>query len=272
MDRWALSAAASMRILDCRRGTNTPNGALGMKMVIELREDSGLETGTVLHTFGFRSRRFSASSTSIRTDWRPWAFSFLRGSAAPCARPIVICSTSSSILICGAFAGGTLSPGAQSRCRNRGAAASLSLWETATRESAKAPGAPMFSPAPAWMKPGPRARTRRSRGPAPRKETAVHAPKSGRDLLRRRRASWVDSESRVAADSRNGFPHGLLSGLFRDGARRLHRRPRGDSSAVFAKKGRVPGRALRCAHPPAELQKLKDEAAERSLPLPRPDH
>ena len=27
--------------------------ALGMKMVIELREDSGLETGTVLHTFGF---------------------------------------------------------------------------------------------------------------------------------------------------------------------------------------------------------------------------
>jgi electron-transferring-flavoprotein dehydrogenase len=31
--------------------------------------------------------------------------------------------------------------------------------------------------------------------------------------VRRRRASWVDQESRVACDSRNGFPYGLIPGL-----------------------------------------------------------
>jgi len=85
--------------------------------------------------------------------------------------------------------------------------------------------------------------------------------------VRRRRASWVDSESRVAAHSRNGFPHGLLSGLF------------GMALAGFTggrvvipppssrKKGASLEERFGARIPPAELRKLKDKAAERSLSL-----
>ena len=49
--------------------------------------------------------------------------------------------------------------GRQDRCRNPAAAASRTWPATATRASAKAPAAPTCSPAPAWTKPGPPARS-----------------------------------------------------------------------------------------------------------------
>ena len=42
--------------------------------------------------------------------------------------------------------------------------------------------------------------------------------------VRRRRESWVDDESKIAADSRNGFQQGVVTGHDRHGRRGLDRR------------------------------------------------
>jgi electron-transferring-flavoprotein dehydrogenase len=44
-----------------------------------------------------------------------------------------------------------------------------------------------------------------------------------RSYVAKRRASWVDRELRIAAGARNGFPHGLLRGLFGAGLAALTR-------------------------------------------------
>ncbi len=72
--------------------------ALGMKMVIELpgrfHARSRARCGT---PSDFPSRRSSDSSTCTRSGWSRWASSFRHGWATRRARPIAICSTTSSI-------------------------------------------------------------------------------------------------------------------------------------------------------------------------------
>ncbi len=110
MARWAPSAAPWMLTSDCRNGHEQQEWALGMKMVVELREDSGLEAGDgSAHHRISGAGRFLDFCTCIPIGWRLSASSFLRGSAARCARPIAICSTSCFILIYGDhLQGGTL--------------------------------------------------------------------------------------------------------------------------------------------------------------------
>ena len=93
------------RKLDARFGL--PEGhqqrewALGMKMVVELREDSGLERGTVLHTLGFPEPEIFGFCMCTRSGWRRWGYSFRRGCAARCGQLTGICSISCCIRICG---------------------------------------------------------------------------------------------------------------------------------------------------------------------------
>ena len=83
------------------RGHESREWALGMKMVVELCEDSGLEPGTVLHTIGFPEPEIFGflyvhpeRLASVGIFVPSW-------SAVRCARPIATCNTSCFILICG---------------------------------------------------------------------------------------------------------------------------------------------------------------------------
>jgi len=243
--------------------------ALGMKMVIELREDSGLQTGTVLHTFGFPEPEIfgflyvhpdrlasvgifipSWFRSPVRTAYRylqyfvlhPYLWSHLQGGTLKSwgAKSLQESGRSGEPFLVG---DGYARIGEGSGSTNVLSGSGVDeAWTTGT-QLAEAVVELLERKLPF---------TRQNL-----EETYV----------RRRRASWVDSESRVAADSRNGFAHGLLSGLF------------GMALAGFTsgrvvipppssrKKGASLEERFGARIPPAELQKIKEEAAERSLPL-----
>jgi electron-transferring-flavoprotein dehydrogenase len=243
--------------------------ALGMKMVIELREDSGLEAGTVLHTFGFPEPEIfgflyvhpgrmasvgifipSWFRSPVRTAYRylqlfvlhPYLWRHLQGGTLKSwgAKSLQESGRRGEPFLVG---DGYARIGEGSGSTNVLSGSGVDeAWTTGT-QLAEAVVELLEKKLPF---------TRQNQ-----EETYV----------RRRRASWVDSESRVAAHSRNGFPHGLLSGLF------------GMALAGFTggrvvipppssrKKGASLEERFGARIPPAELQKLKDEAAGRSLPL-----
>ena len=243
--------------------------ALGMKMVIELREDSGLETGTVLHTFGFPEPEIfgflyvhpdrlasvgifipSWFRSPVRTAYRylqhfvlhPYLWRHLQGGTLKSwgAKSLQESGCRGEPFLVG---DGYARIGEGSGSTNVLSGSGVDeAWTTGT-QLAEAVVELLEKKLPF---------TRQNL-----EETYV----------RRRRASWVDRESRVAAHSRNGFPHGLLSGLF------------GMALAGFTggrvvipppssrKKGASLEKRFAARIPSAELQKLKDEAAERSLPL-----
>jgi electron-transferring-flavoprotein dehydrogenase len=85
--------------------------------------------------------------------------------------------------------------------------------------------------------------------------------------VRRRRGSWLDQESRVAANSRNGFHFGLLPGLFgmalagfTGGRLSLPSQRRHRTAASLHE---VYGALI----PSAELERMKDDAIARGVPL-----
>ena len=243
--------------------------ALGMKMVIELREDSGLETGTVLHTFGFPEPEIfgflyahpdrlasvgifipSWFRSPVRTAYRylqhfvlhPYLWRHLQGGTLKSwgAKSLQESGRRGEPFLVG---NGYARIGEGSGSTNVLSGSGVDeAWTTGT-QLAEAVVDLLEKKLPF---------TRQNL-----EETYV----------RRRRASWLDRESRVAADSRNGFPHGLLSGLF------------GMALAGFTggrvvipppssrKKGATLEERFGARIPPVELQKLKDEAAARSLPL-----
>ena len=87
--------------------------------------------------------------------------------------------------------------------------------------------------------------------------------------VRRRRKSWVDMESKIAADSRNGFQHGFLTGLlgmaiagFTRGATVLHPQTRPVYSCTSALEEVYKSRIS-----PAELKQLQQECAASGTSL-----
>lgn len=243
--------------------------ALGMKMVIELRQDSELETGTVLHTFGFPEPEIfgflyvhpdrlasvgifipSWFRSPVRTAYRylqhfalhPYLWRHLQGGTLKSwgAKSLQESGRRGEPFLVG---DGYARIGEGSGSTNVLSGSGVDeAWTTGT-QLAEAVVELLEKKLPF---------TRQNL-----EETYV----------RRRRASWVDRESGVAAHSRNGFPHGLLSGLF------------GMALAAFTggrvvipppssrKKGASLEERFGARIPPAELRKLKDEAAARSLPL-----
>jgi electron-transferring-flavoprotein dehydrogenase len=65
--------------------------AVGMKFVLDLPADTALKPGTVFHTFGFPSPRFSGSYVT-RTTWLRWESLCRRGLTAPSAQATATCS------------------------------------------------------------------------------------------------------------------------------------------------------------------------------------
>jgi electron-transferring-flavoprotein dehydrogenase len=243
--------------------------ALGMKMVIELREDSGLETGTVLHTFGFPEPEIfgflyvhpdrlasvgifipSWFRSPVRTAYRylqhfvlhPYLWRHLQGGTLKSwgAKSLQESGRRGEPFLVG-----------DGYARIGEGSGSTNVLSGSGVDEAWTTGAQLAEAVVELLE----------------KKLPFTRQNLEETYVRRRRASWVDRESRVAAHSRNGFSHGLLSGLL------------GMALAGFTggrvvippsssrKKGAFLEERFAARIPLAELQKLKDEAAERSLPL-----
>jgi electron-transferring-flavoprotein dehydrogenase len=243
--------------------------ALGMKMVIELPENCGLETGTVLHTFGFPEPEIFGflyvhpdRLASVGIFIPSWFRSPVRTAYRYLQHFIL------HPYLWRHLQGGTLKSWGAKSLQESGRRGEPYLAGDGYARIGEGSGSTNVLSGSgvdeAWT-------TGTQLAEAVIELLQQKQPFTRRNLeesyVRRRRASWVDRESRVAADSRNGFPHGLISGLF------------GMALAGFTG-GRVviPPPASRkkdlpleerfaARIPPAELQKLKDEAAGRGLPL-----
>jgi electron-transferring-flavoprotein dehydrogenase len=242
--------------------------ALGMKMVIELREDSGLDTGMVLHTFGFPE---------------PEAFGFLYVHPDRLASVGIFIPSWFRSPVRTAYRylqhyvlhpylwrhlqGGTLKSWGAKSLQESGRRGEPFLAGDGYARIGEGSGSTNVLSGSgvdeAWT-------TGAQLAEAVVELVERKLPFTRQNLedtyVRRRRASWVDRESRVAAHSRNGFPHGLLTGLF------------GMALAGFTggrvvipppsrKKGASLEERFGARIPPAELQKLREEAAGRSIPL-----
>jgi len=189
--------------------------ALGMKMVVELREDSGLEAGTVLHTIGFPEPEIfgffyvhpdrlasvgifipSWFRSPVRTAYRylqhfmlhPYLWRYLEDGTLKSwgAKSLQESGRHGEPFLAG---NGYARIGEGSGSTNVLAGSGVDeAWTTGVQ----------LAEAVIEL--------------AERK-----LPFTGENLentyVRRRRESWVDAESKVAADSRNGFERGVLTGM-----------------------------------------------------------
>jgi electron-transferring-flavoprotein dehydrogenase len=207
------------RKLDSHFGLPTGNHqrewALGMKMVIELREDSGLKPGTVLHTLGFPEPEIfgflyvhperlasvgifipSWMRSPVRTAYRylqhfilhPYLWRYLEG--------------------------GTLKSWGAKSLQESGRAGEPFLTGNGYARIGEGSGSTNVLSGSgvdeAWT-------TGVQLAEAVVELLQQKKPFTRENLedtyVRRRRRSWVDTESKIAADSRNGFEKGVVTGL-----------------------------------------------------------
>jgi len=205
--------------LDAQLGMPPGHGwrewALGMKMVVELREDSGLEPGTVLHTIGFPEpeifgflyvhpdRLASAGifvpswfRSPVRTAYRylqhfmlhPYLWRYLEGGTLKSwgAKSLQESGRHGEPFLAG---NGYARIGEGSGSTNVLAGSGVDeAWTTGVQ----------LAEAVIELAEQKRAFTREN----------LEAT-----YVRRRRDSWVDRESKIAADSRNGFQQGVITGM-----------------------------------------------------------
>ena len=245
--------------------------ALGMKMVVELREDSGLEPGAVLHTLGFPEPEIfgflyvhpdrlasvgifipSWLRSPVRTAYRylqhfmlhPYLWRHLQGGTVKSwgAKSLQESGRHGEPFLVG---NGYARIGEGSGSTNVLAGSGVDeAWTTGV----------LLAEAVVEL-------------------TEQKKPLTRENLeqtyVRRRRESWVDSESKIAADSRNGFDRGVVSGLIgmamaglTRGAVALaaHSRPVHQSTSSFDS---VFGSRIS----PAEMKQLQDECAANGASL-----
>jgi electron-transferring-flavoprotein dehydrogenase len=196
-------------------GHESREWALGMKMVIELREDSGLEPGTVLHTIGFPEPEIfgflyvhperlasigifvpSWFRSPVRTAYRylqhfmlhPYLWRYLEGGTLKSwgAKSLQESGRHGEPFLAG---NGYARIGEGSGSTNVLAGSGVDeAWTTGVD----------LAEAVIELAEQKRAFTRENL-----EATYVH----------RRRASWVDDESKIAADARNGFQRGVVTGM-----------------------------------------------------------
>jgi len=243
--------------------------ALGMKMVIELREDSGLEPGTVLHTIGFPEPEIfgflyvhpdrlasvgifipSWFRSPVRTAYRylqhfmlhPYLWRHLQGGTLKSwgAKSLQESGRHGEPFLAG---NGYARIGEGSGSTNVLAGSGVDEAWTTGVQLAEAVIELLEQKKPFT------------------RENLEQA------YVRRRRASWVDKESKVAADARNGFEHGVVAGLigtaitgFTGGAISFgpaRKRPTASSlDAIYG--SRIT---------PSELKKLQEECAQQGTAL-----
>jgi electron-transferring-flavoprotein dehydrogenase len=197
------------------RGHESREWALGMKMVVELREDSGLDPGTVLHTIGFPEPEIfgflyvhperlasvgifvpSWFRSPVRTAYRylqhfmlhPYLWRYLEGGALKSwgAKSLQESGRHGEPYLVG---NGYARIGEGSGSTNVLAGSGVDeAWTTGV----------LLAEAVIELAEHKRAFTREN----------LEAT-----YVRRRRESWVDDESKIAADSRNGFQRGVVTGM-----------------------------------------------------------
>ncbi len=189
--------------------------ALGMKMVIELREDCSLKPGTVLHTFGFPEPEIFGflyvhpnRLASVGIFVPSWFHSPVRTAYRTLQHYIL------HPYIWRHLEGGT-----------------LKSWGAKSLQESGRNGEP-FLAGDGYARIGEGSGSTNvlaGSGVDEAWTTGVHLADAVAELLeekrpftkenleetyvRRRRASWVDRESVMARDSRNGFPYGMIRGL-----------------------------------------------------------
>jgi len=189
--------------------------ALGMKMVVELREDSGLEPGTVLHTIGFPEPEIfgflyvhpgrlasvgifipSWFRSPVRTAYRylqhyllhPYLWRYLEGATLKSwgAKSLQESGRRGEPFLAG---NGYARIGEGSGSTNVLAGSGVDeAWTTGVQLAEAI--------TELWQQKKPFTRENLEQ-----------------TYVRRRRESWVDVESRIAANSRNGFEKGIVAGL-----------------------------------------------------------
>ena len=197
------------------RGHQSREWALGMKMVVELRENSGLEPGTVLHTIGFPEPEIfgflyvhperlasvgifvpSWFRSPVRTAYRylqhfmlhPYLWRYLEGGTLKSwgAKSLQESGRHGEPYLAG---NGYARIGEGSGSTNVLAGSGVDeAWSTGVQ----------LAEAVIELAEQKRAFTREN----------LEAT-----YVRRRRESWVDRESKIAADSRNGFQQGVVTGM-----------------------------------------------------------
>ena len=251
------------------RGHQSREWALGMKMVIELREDSGLQPGTVLHTIGFPEPEIfgflyvhperlasvgifvpSWFRTPVRTAYRylqhfmlhPYLWRYLEGGTLKSwgAKSLQESGRHGEPFLAG---NGYARIGEGSGSTNVLAGSGVDeAWTTGVQ----------LAEAVIELAEQKRAFTQEN----------LEAT-----YVRRRRESWVDHESKIAADSRNGFQQGVVTGMIGmavaglTGGRvtpALRPAPRLLPSLEDAYGSRIP---------PAELKQMQEECAPQGTSL-----
>jgi electron-transferring-flavoprotein dehydrogenase len=250
------------------RGHQSREWALGMKMVIELREDSGLQPGTVLHTIGFPEPEIfgflyvhperlasvgifvpSWFRTPVRTAYRylqhfmlhPYLWRYLEGGTLKSwgAKSLQESGRHGEPFLAG---NGYARIGEGSGSTNVLAGSGVDeAWTTGVQ----------LAEAVIELAEQKRAFTQEN----------LEAT-----YVRRRRESWVDHESKIAADSRNGFQQGVVTGMIGMAVAGL---TGGRVTPALRPAPRLP--SLEDAYgsriPPAELKQMQEECAAQGTSL-----
>jgi electron-transferring-flavoprotein dehydrogenase len=253
------------------KGNHQREWALGMKMVVELREDSGLEPGTVLHTIGFPEPEIfgflyvhpdrmasvgifipSWLRSPVRTAYRylqhfllhPYLWRHLQGGTLKSwgAKSLQESGRHGEPFLVGE---GYARIGEGSGSTNVLAGSGVDeAWTTGVQ----------LAEAVVELVEGKKAFTRQNLAQA---------------YVGRRRRSWVEAESKIAADSRNGFERGVVTGLIGMAITGLTRGMISPAAcARFERGGTATLEKLYGSRvSPAELKQLQEECAARGSAL-----
>jgi electron-transferring-flavoprotein dehydrogenase len=260
------------RKIDAQLGMPEGHGsrewALGMKMVVELREGSGLEPGTVLHTIGFPEPEIfgflyvhpdrlasvgifvpSWFCSPVRTAYRylqhfvlhPYLWRYLAGGTLKSwgAKSLQESGRHGEPFLAG---NGYARIGEGSGSTNVLAGSGVDeAWTTGVQ----------LAEAVIELAEQKRAFTREN----------LEAT-----YVRRRRESWVDRESKIAADSRNGFQNGVVTGMIGMAVAGL---TGGRVTPALRPAPRLPSLKEFCRSriSPTELKQMQDECASKGTSL-----
>ena len=244
--------------------------ALGMKMVIELREDSGLEPGTVVHTIGFPEPEIfgflyvhpdrlasvgifvpSWFRSPVRTAYRylqhfilhPYLWRYLEG--------------------------GTLKSWGAKSLQESGRHGEPFLVGNGYARIGEGSGSTNVLAGSgvdeAWTTGVQLAEAVIELAEQKRPFTREHLEQT---YVRRRRESWVDAESKIAANSRNGFQHGVVAGMIgmavagmTGGRLALNLQPKRTQSVPSLEE------AYGARIPLAELRQIQEKCAAKGISL-----
>jgi electron-transferring-flavoprotein dehydrogenase len=251
------------------KGHEQREWALGMKMVIELREDSGLEPGTVLHTIGFPEPEIfgflyvhperlasvgifipSWFRNPVRTAYRylqhfmlhPYLWRHLQGGTLKSwgAKSLAESGRHGEPFLAG-----------NGYARIGEGSGSTSVLANSGVDEAWTTGVQLAEAVIELLE----------------KKKPFTRANLEQTYVRLRRESWVDKESRAAADARNGFQYGVMAGLIGAALAGLTGGtvsfgPRSKRAATWSLETVYSSRIA-----PAELKKLQEECAGRGSAL-----